>query len=92
MTIFVLFHDSLRVIYFSRDADILFDWITIISLVFFTFEIVATAMVKKDYQYSFFFWLDIISTVTLTLDIQFIFADLFGSDSGGESGEIAVRG
>ena len=36
----------------------------------FSFEIALSVIVRKDYFNSFFFWLDIISTVSLILDIN----------------------
>ena len=54
---------------FHKDADIFFDVLTIISLVVFAVEIIMSWIVKDDYKFSFFFWLDVISTLSLILDI-----------------------
>lgn len=47
------------------------------ALVVFAIEIMINAMVQVDFKYSFFFWLDIIATVSLIPDIPWI-ADVVG--------------
>jgi hypothetical protein len=44
----------------------------ILSLALFAFEIVVTSVVTDDYKYSFFFWLDIIATLSLIPDIDWL--------------------
>ena len=38
----------------------------------FAVEITAKTVVDEDYKYSFFFWLDIIATITLVIDIPWL--------------------
>jgi hypothetical protein len=38
----------------------------------FLMEIMINSCVQDDFKYSFFFWLDIIATLSLLPDIQFI--------------------
>jgi hypothetical protein len=59
------------------NGDIVFDVITISCLVAFTFEIIITIIVKDDYLWSFFFFLDLISTISLILDISIVTNVLF---------------
>ena len=49
----------------------------ILSFAFFTAEIFVNTVVIDGFKYSFFFWLDIIATLSLIPDIQWIM-DLFG--------------
>ena len=78
----VIFYFKTFQIAFDKSADLVFDVITIISLFVFTAEITMSWIVKDDYKYriwiykyiqiilySFFFWLDVISTLSLILDI-----------------------
>ena len=58
-------------------GDIYFDIVTIISLIAFTFEIIITVIVKEGYLWIFFFFLDIISTISLILDINIVTNELF---------------
>lgn len=59
------------------NGDIYFDIITIICLATFSFEIIITIIVKDGYLWSFFFFLDVISTVSLLLDINILTNELF---------------
>jgi len=56
--------------------------LAIIAILCFTTEIVFSCLVKQNYLFSFFFWLDVISTVSLLFDISFIFGDLLSQSSG----------
>jgi hypothetical protein len=69
LTIFALFGDDIRVMATNKSADTGFDVMTIICLVIFSLEIFMSILCKKDYLFSFFFWLDLVSTVSLILDI-----------------------
>ena len=87
MTIYALFSDDLRVMFFNENADIKFDVITLIAITLFTIEIVISTLTVEAYYKSFFMYLDIISTLSLIFDIQFLFANLFSGGGGAESAE-----
>lgn len=75
MTIIVfytLFGDDLRAWVTPKEADSYFYVFFILSMLLFTVEITAKTVVDEDYKYSFFFWLDIIATVTLVIDIPWL--------------------
>lgn len=55
-----------------KSADTYFDVFTSLSLISFTVEIIMAIIAKEDYIFGFFFWLDVISTLSLVLDIQII--------------------
>jgi hypothetical protein len=77
ITIYALFFDDLRVILFTKNEDDIFYAFTTFSFVCFSFEIIITCYCKPDkYPYTFFFWLDVISTVSLIPDIGWIMDDL----------------
>ena len=57
----------------SKDADIYFSVFLTMSLILFTFEILASSLAIDDYNYSFYFYLDIIATVSIVSDVQFLF-------------------
>lgn len=69
MTIYALFGDDMRVIATTKSADIYFDVITISSMAVFLLEMLLGMLSKISYTCSFYFWLDLISTVSLVLDI-----------------------
>ena len=86
LTIYTLFSDDIRVIFFRLNSDNAFDWITCISLVLFVVEIIFSCYAIEGYWKSFFMYLDIISTISLVLDIQFLFGDLFSESESVDSG------
>ena len=58
---------------------------TIIGFCIFTLEIVLSAYAKNGYLFSFFFWLDLISTASMLLDVGWISDVVFSTDSGTSS-------
>lgn len=83
-TIYALFGDDLRILLTSKSADDVFNSILLICMCIFTTEIFLSVMVVKGYFNSFFFWLDVVSTVTLVLDLTWV------SDAIAESGGSSV--
>jgi hypothetical protein len=61
----------------TKDADPFFYIGLIISFVLFTTEIIINSIVVDEFKYSFFFWLDIIATLSLIPDIRWVL-DLLG--------------
>ena len=72
ITIYALFGDDIRLIAFTKGADPYFWGLTTWCLFCFALEIVLACYAKEGYFNSFFFWLDIISTVSLITDIGWI--------------------
>jgi hypothetical protein len=62
----------LRLITTEKSADIYFFTTQTVCFVLFTLEILATTVVVDDFKYSFFFYLDIIATLSLINDIPFM--------------------
>ncbi|OMJ66960.1 hypothetical protein SteCoe_36024 [Stentor coeruleus] len=72
VTLWALFGDDLRLFTTSKNADYYFYISFIVILILFILEIFFTSLVVDDYKYSFFFWLDIIASVSLVLDIPYL--------------------
>ena len=72
ITLYALIGDDLRLWVTTKEADIYFNVGFVIALVLFTLEILLNSMVVEDFKYSFFFWLDIIATLSLIPDIPWI--------------------
>ncbi len=89
---YALFADDIRVMAFRKDADIGFDIINIICLITFMTEIIISVIVREGYFLSFFFWLDLISTVSLILDIQMVSQLLFYGSKAASAASIARAG
>ena len=72
LTFFIMFIEDIQV-FLPRYVDETIDFLETFTLFLFILEIVLTSIAKEDYVNSFFFWLDIISTVSLIMDISFMF-------------------
>jgi hypothetical protein len=86
ITIYALFGDDLRMLAFSKSADNGFYSISVVCLFCFMLELAVSCLVKRNYVFSFYFWLDLIATVSLIPDIGWIWNPMVGieeDDSGG---------
>ena len=77
VTIFALFGDDFRLWFTNKNADTYIDAALIISLIAFTTEILVNSCVVDDFKYSFFFWLDIIATVSILVDVVAVWNLIF---------------
>ena len=81
ITLWALFGDDIRLAATDKPVDFWFYLSFAISLVLFFMELIATSIVFPDYKYSFFFWLDVIATISLIPDVPWIqdpFIIMFG--------------
>jgi hypothetical protein len=76
-TIFALFANDIQAALLPSSTDNIIDNTQATLLFIFTFEIFITAFAKKDYVNSFFFWLDIIATISLIQDADWMFNSIF---------------
>jgi hypothetical protein len=85
LTIYVLYADDIRILSTDKDGDNKFFVSILICFFLFMFEILLLCFVRKGYICSFFFWMDIISTLSMVLEIPWVIEDLlklgFLSDS-----------
>ena len=72
VTIFALIGDDFRVWFFTNKADPYFYIGLIFSLFAFTTEILVNSCVIDEFKYSFFFWLDIVATCSIIIDIEWV--------------------
>jgi hypothetical protein len=73
VTIFALVGAEAKQGLFDKTADLWFNIALTMSLVLFSVEILVNSCVVDEFKYSFFFWLDIVATLSLVPDIDFIF-------------------
>ncbi|EAS07728.2 adenylate/guanylate cyclase domain protein (macronuclear) [Tetrahymena thermophila SB210] len=85
VTIYALFGDDIRVLSTDKQGDEAFWIMNCICLALFTVEIIINCIAKKGYFNSFFFYLDIISTVSLILDIGWISDAMFNQGGGSQN-------
>ena len=72
VTIFALFGDDFRLWFTTKKADVYIDAALLFSLVAFTTEILVNSCVIDEFIYSFFFWLDIIATISICVDVTLL--------------------
>jgi len=77
VTVFALVGDDIRLFSTQKSSDPYFYSGLIISFVLFTVELILNTVVIEEFKYSFFFWLDIIATLSLIPDIPWM-TDLLG--------------
>lgn len=70
ITVYALIGDDIRLLSTDKDADVVFTVFNILCLIAFTVELILSSIGVKDYFGSFFFWLDLISTISIVLDIE----------------------
>lgn len=71
-TIYALFFDDLRLSLLNKNVDDGFYAFTSFALFMFTIEIIFTSLVVDNYFRSFFFWVDMVATLSLLADIGWI--------------------
>ena len=72
VTIYALFFDDIRILAFDKKHDDIFYGITAVGIVLFAVEIVLASIAIPDYPGHFFFYLDIISTLSMIPDCGWI--------------------
>ena len=77
LTIFALFAEDFRIATSKKGADDAFTSIICIVFVVYTIEIILNTLSEDRYLFSFYFWLDIISTLSLMLDMRFIMDEIW---------------
>jgi len=81
ITIYALIGDDIRLAFTMSTVDIWFNLVTIFAFFLFAFEMIAGCIGKDDYFLSFFFFLDLVATASLVLDVTWFYSALFETDS-----------
>jgi class 3 adenylate cyclase len=81
-TIYALFGEDLRSAAAEASQDKIFQGFTIVIFIVFTVEIGLTCYSKPDYVFKFYFWLDLVSTISLIADMGVV---LDGSESASDT-------
>ena len=77
-TLFALFASDIKAAWLRIEVDEAFNIIQCILLGLFGIEFILNCIAKKDYSLSFFFWLDLISTISIIQDIDYIMNPILG--------------
>ncbi len=76
-TIFALFGDDFRLWFTNKDSDVYIDGALIFTLLAFTTEILVISCVVDEFKYSFFFWLDIVATASIFVDVGILWNGIY---------------
>jgi len=85
VTIFALLGDDLRLIYAPKEMDSAFTWLNLTILTMFFIQLTLESIANEGYIFSFFFWLDFISTVSIITDIGPLMDLIMGYDTFDDS-------
>ena len=92
VTLYALFGDDFRLAFYTKPSDDTFFTLTTCSLFIFAIEIILSCIALDGYFNSFYFWLDMVSTVSLITDIGWIWDSLTGtSDYSASNAEQASQ-
>jgi len=80
LTVYALIGDDFRLLATNRTSDPVFDALTGTCIAVFGLEIVLSTVGKDDYFLSFFFLLDVVSTITLFLDLTAVNDAILGDE------------
>lgn len=72
LALYSLFSDDIRMAAFDASADLAFDVIHILLMIVFLIEMGLSWVSLADYKWSFYFFLDLVSSLSLLLDISMI--------------------
>ena len=78
VTIYALFADDVKTLGFAKSSDDAFSSLVVICLLLFALELVLSFLYKPNYKWSFYFWLDLVATLSLITDIGWIWDSLIG--------------
>lgn len=78
VTLYALFGDDLRILLSPKSGDPIFWGFSVAAMSLFLIELVLASFAQKDYFLGFYFWLDLIATVSLITDIGWIYNEMVG--------------
>jgi len=78
VTIYALYFDDLRLLFFDKVNDDYFFGFTAFGIFCFTVDIFLSLYAKRSYWNSFFFWLDVFSTLSMIPDCGWIWDLIIG--------------
>ena len=81
VTVYTLFFDDIRVIAFPIEEDVIFYSITSGALIIFVVELVVASVCREVYFMTFFFWLDLVASLSMLPDIGWVWDYVTGQGS-----------
>eukprot|EP00070_Physeter_catodon_P026351 XP_028333245.1 uncharacterized protein LOC112062785 [Physeter catodon] len=87
LTIYALFGGDIRILATSVKADTAFDVVTCMVLLCFSVEIILSCIGKRGYIFHLFFYLDLVSVLSLVVDLTWVDSALHMIAESGDSDE-----
>jgi hypothetical protein len=81
-TVYILFADDVKMIATNVNADDTFSAICLAIMCLFAIELAISCYVLDNYVFGFYFWLDLISLISMLLDISWFYSALVSQISG----------
>ena len=72
ITVYALFAEDYRLLLCSRDTDNTFQYFAIACGVYFLCEMILSMIVSTKYFNSYYFWLDLLSALSMLLDVRIV--------------------
>lgn len=93
VTFYALFFDDLRILFLPKSADLVMDVLTLIAMALYLTELVLGVLAIDKYFLSFYFWVDLVSLISMLPDVSFIIEQIEGGLGGvSEGAELAETG
>ena len=78
VTVYALFADNMRILVCPKALDDLFYGITSFAMLVFFVELMLDSLGSEGYLLGFYFWLDLIATLSMVVDIGWIWNEVVG--------------
>ena len=85
VTLYALFGDDIKSLAFPSSTDVVFSSLVVSCMVLFALELVLSLLFRVEYRWSFYFWLDLVATLSLVVDISWMWDTALGISSGDSS-------
>ena len=72
-TLYSLFGDDFRSAFTTKSQDPFFDALMFICLIVFSSEVIVASIFTEGYIFGFYFWLDLMATLSIVMDINWLF-------------------
>ena len=93
VTFYTLFFDDLRILFLPKSADLYMDTLTLIAMALYLVELALGVLVIDQYFMSFYFWVDLVSLLSMLPDVSFIIEGIEGGLGGiSEGAELTKTG
>jgi hypothetical protein len=89
VTIYALFFDDIRILFLPPEADLTCDWVTLVCIGLYIAELLLGCIAIDGYFLSFFFWLDLVASVSMVPDVGFLVQAYEGSNTTGNAADLA---